>query len=617
MSPKNDFKAFSISNNANVVSQEGYETSSALKTGFPPENITTHLLNKVLRQSSAISSTIANFIATQYGDDVLDDGDIVKLTTQLNKALEKKIATEIPSASLTQKGIVQLTDKTGNSNSLAVTQKLVSDVNDNANNRLAKNQNGADIPDKNAFVKNLGLAETANLAKNAVPNSRKINGKALTGDISLNAGDVGAFRLGLTGNNTVSNQVPWNANTGLYDLLRPGIDSQHIAHFNNGVGSCPAFQLKVQYKNSGIAYRSARDNYGFEEDWTDIYTTKNKPTAADVGAFRLGLAGGYSVNNPVPWNADTGLYDLLRPGIDSQHIAHFNNGAGSCPAFQLKVQYRNGGIAYRSARDNYGFEEDWTDIYTTKNKPTPADIGAYAKSEGSEFIQPKYINQANISDLTAWIKSLPQGGHAFRFSGNDSGIGYAWSGGYITRMHDIWAGFVAHYDYAGISFIHGNDGGGNTKVSRLWTDKNARSDSNGILRVSSPVVDIHPDGTYELTSEAEGVTVKRIDTGKYRIRGCNGFAKDGEWGIHGGTIIPADSNGLNLIWVRESVDTASGDITIECYHRQNKDAPEFAQNKRVKSVTATGEVVYYHDAEPCDIPDGRVINIRVQLPEKS
>ncbi|MCE1685569.1 phage tail protein, partial [Enterobacter hormaechei] len=111
-----------------------------------------------LRQSSAISSTIANFIATQYGDDVLDDGDIVKLTTQLNKALEKKIATEIPSASLTQKGIVQLTDKTGNSNSLAVTQKLVSDVNDNANNRLAKNQNGADIPDKNAFVKNLGLA---------------------------------------------------------------------------------------------------------------------------------------------------------------------------------------------------------------------------------------------------------------------------------------------------------------------------------------------------------------------------------------------------------------------------------------------------------------------------
>ncbi|CAQ83110.1 MULTISPECIES: phage tail protein [Photorhabdus] len=524
MRTKNDFKAFSISNNANVVSQERYEEEQSLQTGFPPEHITTHVLNKALRQSSTISSVVASFIETQSGNDVLDDGNITKLTTQLNKALEQKIATEVPSASLTQKGKVQLTDKTGSSNSLAATQKLVSDVNDNANNRLAKNQNGADIPDKNAFVKNLGLVETVTQAKNAVPNSRKINGKALTGDVILNAGDVGAFRLGLTERYTVNNQVPWNANTGLYDLLNPGIDSAHVAHFNNGIGSCPAFQLKVQY--------------------------------------------------------------------------------------------RNGGIAYRSARDNYGFEEDWTNIYTTKHKPTPADIGAYAKSEGSEFIQPKYVTQANISDFTTWIKSLPQGGHAFRFSDNHGGIGYPWSGGYITRMHDIWAGFVAHYDYAGISFIHGNDGGGNTKISRLRTDKNTLSDTNGILRVSSPVVDIHPDGTYELTSEAEGVTVKHVNTGKYRISGCNGFAKDGAWGIHGGTVVPADSNGLNLIWVCESVDTSSGDITIECYHRQNTDAPEFAQNKRVKSVTDTGEIVYYNDGEPCDIPDGRVINVRVQMPEQ-
>ncbi|AKH65443.1 MULTISPECIES: phage tail protein [Photorhabdus] len=524
MSPKNDFKAFSISNNANVASQERYEESPPLKTGFPPENITTHLLNKVLRQSSTISSVLANFIATQCGDDVLDDGDIAKLITQLSKALEQKITATVSNASLTQKGIVQLTDKTGDSHSLAATQKFVSDVNNNANSRLVKNQNGADIPDKNAFVKNLGLLETVNQAANAVPNSRKINGKVLTGDVILNAGDVGAFRLGLTGK--------------------------------------------------------------------------------------------YSVNNQVPWNADTGLYDLLNPGVDSAHVAHFNNGVGSCPAFQLKVRYRNGGIAYRSARDNYGFEEDWVDVYTTKNKPTAADIGAYAKSEGSEFIQAKYVTQANISDFTAWIRSLPQGGHAFRFSGNHGGVGYPWSGGYVTRMHDVWAGFIAQYEHAGISFIHGHDGGGDTKVSRLWTDKNARPDANGNLRVSSPIVDIHPDGTYELTSEAEGVTVKHIDTGKYRISGCNGFAKDGARGIHSGIIVPADNNGLNLIWVYESVDTSNGDITIECYHRQNTDAPKFAQNKRVKSVTATGEIVYYNDGDLCDIPDGRVINVRVQLPEK-
>uniref|UniRef100_UPI0036DC4CF0 gp53-like domain-containing protein n=1 Tax=Photorhabdus sp. RM322S TaxID=3342825 RepID=UPI0036DC4CF0 len=125
MSQKNDFKAFSTSNNANVVSQERYEESLSLYTGFPPDNVPTHLLNKALRQSSTISSVVANFIATQSGEDVLDDGDTVKLTAQLNRALEQKIITKISYSA------------------------------------LEKAQNGADIPDKNEFVKNLGLKEAA------------------------------------------------------------------------------------------------------------------------------------------------------------------------------------------------------------------------------------------------------------------------------------------------------------------------------------------------------------------------------------------------------------------------------------------------------------------------
>ncbi|ERT10586.1 phage tail protein [Photorhabdus temperata] len=92
MNPKNDFKAFSISDNANVVSQEQYEESGSLLTGFPLENITTHSLNKVLRQSSTIASVVADFIAIQSGNDVLDDGDTDKLTAQLNRALEQKIS---------------------------------------------------------------------------------------------------------------------------------------------------------------------------------------------------------------------------------------------------------------------------------------------------------------------------------------------------------------------------------------------------------------------------------------------------------------------------------------------------------------------------------------------
>ncbi|MDE9472446.1 hypothetical protein KKJ12_05630 [Xenorhabdus bovienii] len=86
--------------------------------------------------------------------------------------------------------------------------------------KMSKSANGADIPDKNAFINNLGLRDTVNKAENAynkaetdsrvndaktlatnadnnangrVPAGRKVNNKTLTGDIVLNATDVGAY----------------------------------------------------------------------------------------------------------------------------------------------------------------------------------------------------------------------------------------------------------------------------------------------------------------------------------------------------------------------------------------------------------------------------------------
>ncbi|WP_208620397.1 tail fiber protein, partial [Xenorhabdus miraniensis] len=66
---------------------------------------------------------------------------------------------------------ITLTDRTGNSSRMAASQKLVTEINENANSRLSKRENGADIPNKKEFVKNLGLAGTVELAKNAIPAS--------------------------------------------------------------------------------------------------------------------------------------------------------------------------------------------------------------------------------------------------------------------------------------------------------------------------------------------------------------------------------------------------------------------------------------------------------------
>ncbi|BET97819.1 hypothetical protein [Xenorhabdus taiwanensis] len=84
---------------------------------------------------------------------------------------------------MTQNGTVSVTLPNGQTVSLQSIKALYAAM-------LDKNKNGADIYDKQAFVKNLGLAGTVDLAKNAVPNSRKVNGKALTGDVTLSAEDV-------------------------------------------------------------------------------------------------------------------------------------------------------------------------------------------------------------------------------------------------------------------------------------------------------------------------------------------------------------------------------------------------------------------------------------------
>ncbi|MGL3218157.1 tail fiber protein [Escherichia coli] len=133
-----------------------------------------------------------------------------------------------------------------------------------------------------------GNAATATKLKTA----RKIAGVGFDGssDISISAKNVNAFALRQTGN-TVNGDtsVGWNWDSGAYNAMIGGA-SALILHFNINAGSCPAVQFRVNYKNGGIFYRSARDGYGFEADWSEFYTTTRKPSAGDVGA--LPLSGG-------------------------------------------------------------------------------------------------------------------------------------------------------------------------------------------------------------------------------------------------------------------------------------------------------------------------------------
>ncbi|EFI8493422.1 phage tail protein, partial [Escherichia coli] len=92
-------------------------------------------------------------------------------------------------------------------------------------------------------------------------------------------------------------------------------------------------------------------------------------TAAHVAAFARRATDTYAdADGGVPWNAESGAYNVIR-SADSYILVNFYTGVGSCPTLQMKANYRNGGLFYRSSRDGYGFEEDWAEVYTSKNLP--------------------------------------------------------------------------------------------------------------------------------------------------------------------------------------------------------------------------------------------------------
>ncbi|EOM6874892.1 tail fiber protein, partial [Escherichia coli] len=122
-----------------------------------------------------------------------------------------------------------------------------------------------------------------------------INGVSFDGstDITLTAAHVAAFARRATDTYAdADGGVPWNAESGAYNVTRSG-DAYILVNFYTGVGSCRTLQMKAHYRNGGLFYRSSRDGYGFEEDWAEVYTSKNLPPES------------YPVGAPIPWPSDT------------------------------------------------------------------------------------------------------------------------------------------------------------------------------------------------------------------------------------------------------------------------------------------------------------------------
>lgn len=86
--PVNQFLPFAIEDDANVMSQTDYDALTARQSGFEMGIASSQQLNKVWRQASIISTALAQFICDHQSEDVLDNGEIPTLVTQLETAIQ-------------------------------------------------------------------------------------------------------------------------------------------------------------------------------------------------------------------------------------------------------------------------------------------------------------------------------------------------------------------------------------------------------------------------------------------------------------------------------------------------------------------------------------------------
>lgn len=153
--------------------------------------------------------------------------------------------------------------------------------------------------------------------------------------------------------------------------------------------------------------------------------------------------------------------------------------------------------------------------------------------------------------------------------------------------------------------------GGSQVNKEVWraefrTTLNTSVDGNGFIKQASPIArlsenpsamtDNYLDG-FELSGlaavnqEATGVSAKKIETGVYLVSGALGLAKEG-WDFE----IPQDSNGNRLCFVSTEVNH-NGEILVMVSKR--------------KMDFETAAVIA---GEPMDIPAGRWIDFRLEMP---
>ncbi|ASL94509.1 MULTISPECIES: phage tail-collar fiber domain-containing protein [Serratia] len=386
---------------------------------------------QTLRMILIVSSTEAIQVIAG-GDTVLATKDFV---TDAIAAHEK--TRNHPDASTTAKGLVQLSSATTSTDETkASTPKALKAVSDAS---MKKAANLSDLPDKAAARGNLAL------------------GTAATKNVGLEGGqlmEVGAFGLGSGSRHredAYCNQAEiYRVNSSSKNT--PGGDVYGVLSLPCDGGPSGAY-MAVQNNGNAFFGRSNIPSNGVV--WFQAYTTKFKPTAADVGAWsktesdgRFVKQSGDTMSGPLALprvvfpnentaNADTDVNRENGFTVESL-VATTNKGypvpGGMGVLFTGKVnEFRNvqfavgsGDLAFylRSLRKDSPASTRWAQVYTTDYKPTAADVGALTDAQAAQkyALRSIKVNGKPLStdvnllagDVNAWNKTEADGRYVKR-----------------------------------------------------------------------------------------------------------------------------------------------------------------------------------------------------------
>lgn len=230
--------------------------------------------------------------------------------------------------------------------------------------------------------------------------TQTVNGKALSGNITLNAADVGALALTggtLTGQTVFDTNNPASGNiadifhrgssvTGQRHNLRSMRESagatwlwEQVAdgslHYTHGVNGARSATIRMSVTHGEL----------YLQDGTKrAYHQGFKPTFADVGAAPAGYGIGDTALSKVA--QDQVLGGLWRDiSITSAGITMPYDGTPS-QAF-IKVDMNRGVLSFGTRAGNTSTPINWRDVYSVNNKPTAGDLNAYTKQEVDEKLR--------------------------------------------------------------------------------------------------------------------------------------------------------------------------------------------------------------------------------------